>query len=313
MFFFVRSQLNGTQRLAMLQVDNLIEVVNNFLRKSSNILQPSSRCLIKICCSLIKSTTSLIARLTETRAASWVQERHLIALKRGLETVNAISSIRKVHESLIIIIKLTKKLNPVLRAELIGEGEIKLHPRNHGVIPNCCASYHIRNTHCSPIWQQFVVILDSIRNRMLIILPDGPDGKIEDIVSTKTEYTCQLLGWAHTHFTSGLEDRKKSKFDRRQNCNYLRNATGKLYWSDKTKKRKTKSTNWGKVNKSSNKFACATFGGSCSRGTTGRNDCQFHSHPVRVAISRGGGGRGCVLPIYVLADRNEISLYSYAT
>lgn len=127
----------------MLQVDNLIEVVNNFLRKSSNILQPSSRCLIKICCSLIKSTTSLIARLTETRAASWVRERHLIALKRGLETVNAISSIRKVHESLIIIIKLTKKLNPVLRAEHIGEGDIKLHPRHHGVIPNCCASYHI--------------------------------------------------------------------------------------------------------------------------------------------------------------------------
>lgn len=80
--FFFHSKLNGAQRLTVLKVDNLIEVVNNFLRKSSNMPQPS-RCLIKICCSLIKSTTSLIARLTETRAASWVRERerHLIALK----------------------------------------------------------------------------------------------------------------------------------------------------------------------------------------------------------------------------------------
>lgn len=107
---------------------------------------------------------------------------------------------------------------------------------------------------------------------MLIILPDGPDGKIEeDIVSTKTEYTC--------HFTSGLEDRKKSKFDRRQNCNYLRNATGQILLKRQNEKKENE-INKLRQSEQIKQQICMRYIWwiMFSRATTGRNDCQFHRH-----------------------------------
>lgn len=43
----------------------------------------------------------------------------------------------------------------------------------------------------------------------------------------------------------------------------------------------------------------------------GRIDCQFHTHtPDEGCHLPAKTAAGCVLPIYVLADRNEISLYA---
>lgn len=87
--------------------------------------------------------------------------------------------------------------------------------------------------------------------------PDGA-GKIEDIAWEQD--------WIHMsrHFRVA-SPKKITVWRQAENCNYLRNAMwrggrgGETLLKRQNEKEKTKSPNWGKVNKSSNKFACATF------------------------------------------------------
>lgn len=88
-------------------------------------------------------------------------------------------------------------------------------------------------------------------------MPPDEASKIEDIAWEQD--------WIHMsrHFRVA-SPKKITVWREAENCNYLRNAMwcggerGNFIEATK-RKRKTKSPNWGKVNKSSNKFACDTF------------------------------------------------------
>lgn len=105
-------------------------------------------------------------------------------------------------------------------------------------------------------------------------MPPDEASKIEDIAWEQD--------WIHMsrHFRVA-SPKKITVWREAENCNYLRNAIwcggerGNFIEATK-RKRKTKSPNWGKVNKSSNKFACDTFMDHVP-GYFGRNDCQFHT------------------------------------
>lgn len=144
---------------------------------------------------------------------------------------------------------------------------------------------------------------------MLIMPPDGA-GKIEDIAWEQD--------WIHMsrHFRVA-SPKKITVWRQAENCNYLRNAMwrgggrGQLYWSDKTKK-ENEIAKLRQSEQIKQQICMRYIYGSCSGVLRVAMIANFILL-VRVAIAStrtAGGGRGCVLPIYVLADRNEISLYA---